>query len=83
MTLLNGHVYTSPNGVRGFDDDEKISPQAAAAFYAYGYRFCLRYVGRLKANADLTANRVRRDRPAARAMPIDDSGHGRTNGSEW
>ena len=60
MTLLNGHVYTSPNGVRGFDADEKISPQAAAAFYAYGYRFCLRYVGRLKANAkDLTPNEAK------------------------
>jgi hypothetical protein len=50
MTMLDGHVYTIPNGVRGFDADETISAQAAAAFYAYGYRFCLRYVGRLKAN---------------------------------
>jgi hypothetical protein len=48
--MLDGHVYTAPDGVRGFDADEKISPQAAAAFYAYGYRFCLRYVGRLQSN---------------------------------
>jgi hypothetical protein len=55
MTLLDGHVYTSPDGVRGFDADHTISPQAAAAFHAYGYRFCLRYVGRLKSNKkDLT-----------------------------
>jgi hypothetical protein len=49
--MLDGHVYTAPDGVRGFDADETISPEAAAAFYAYGYRFCLRYVGRLKSNA--------------------------------
>jgi hypothetical protein len=51
MTNLDGHVYTAPDGVRGFDADEKITPQAAAAFYAYGYRFCLRYVGRVRSNA--------------------------------
>jgi hypothetical protein len=51
MTVLDGHVYTAPDGVRGFDADETISPQAAAAFHAHGYRFCLRYVGRLKSSA--------------------------------
>ena len=54
--MLDGHVYTAPDGVRGFDADEKISSQAAAAFYAYGYRFCLRYVRRATARPyDLTA----------------------------
>ena len=51
MTMLLGHVYTAPDGLRGFDADEKISAQTAAAFRAHGYRFCLRYVGRVKSNA--------------------------------
>ncbi|NUO37888.1 MAG: DUF1906 domain-containing protein [Gemmatimonadaceae bacterium] len=49
--MLDGHVYTAPDGVRGFDTDEKISPKIAAAFHARGYRFCLRYVGRVQSNA--------------------------------
>ena len=58
--MLDGHVYTAPDGVRGFDANEKISRQAAAAFHAHGYRFCLRYVGRLKANTrDLSATESR------------------------
>jgi hypothetical protein len=48
--MLDGHVYTAPDGVRGFDADETILPQTAAAFHAHGYRFCLRYVGRVKAS---------------------------------
>jgi Domain of unknown function (DUF1906) len=51
MAMLDGHVYTAPDGARGFDADEKISPRTAAAFYAQGYRFCLRYVGRVKSGA--------------------------------
>lgn len=47
MTPLNGHVYTAPTGVRGFDTDTPITSHAAAAFHANGYRFCVRYVGRL------------------------------------
>jgi hypothetical protein len=44
--LLNGHVFTVPNGTRGFDVNEIIRPSVAAAFHEHGYRFCLRYVRR-------------------------------------
>lgn len=53
---LNGHVYTVPDGVRGFDADATIAASAANAFRAHGYRFCVRYVRRDKHHpADLTA----------------------------
>lgn len=48
--LLDGHVFTAPDGVRGFDANVVITPDAAAAFSAHGYRFCVRYVPRRKAN---------------------------------
>jgi len=44
--LLHGHVFTAPNGSRGFDANETIRPAVAAAFRAHGYRFCVRYVRR-------------------------------------
>lgn len=47
-TLSNGHVFTAPDGVRGFDANVVITPDAAAAFFAHGYRFCMRYVARRK-----------------------------------
>jgi hypothetical protein len=53
--LLHGHVYTAPSRVKGFDTNVVVTPNAAAAFVAHGYRFCIRYVGRRKASAnDLT-----------------------------
>lgn len=51
---LPGHVFTAPDGVRGFDTAEKISAATAAAFRRRGYRFCVRY--------------VRRDQPHASAL---------------
>jgi hypothetical protein len=53
--LLDGHVFTAPHGTRGFDVNEIIKPAHAAAFFAHGYRFCLRYVRRDQYNPhDLT-----------------------------
>lgn len=49
-TLTDGHVITAPDGVRGFDADVVITPEAATAFFAHGYRFCIRYVARRKAS---------------------------------
>jgi hypothetical protein len=43
---LDGHVFTAPDGVRGFDADLVITPDVAAAFVQRGYRFCVRYVRR-------------------------------------
>jgi len=48
---LPGHVFTAPDGVRGFDTAEKVSAAAAAAFRRSGYRFCVRYVRRDKPHA--------------------------------
>ena len=53
---LPGHVFTAPDGVRGFDTAERVSPTAAAAFRRRGYRFCVRY--------------VRRDRPHTSALSV-------------
>jgi hypothetical protein len=47
--LLHGHVYTAPNRIKGFDTNVSVTPSAAAAFFAHGFRFCVRYVGRQKA----------------------------------
>ena len=48
---LHGHVFTAPDGVRGFDTAERVSDKAATAFLAHGYRFAVRYVRRAKAHA--------------------------------
>jgi hypothetical protein len=49
---LNGHVFTAPNGLRGFDTAKKLSRTVAGAFFAQGYRYCVRYVRRDKPHAD-------------------------------
>jgi hypothetical protein len=55
--MLDGHVYTVPDGVRGFDADTTITPSVARAFRAHGYRFAVRYVRREPFHAsDLTAS---------------------------
>ena len=54
--LLHGHVYTAPAGLRGFDTDFMLQPSVAAAFYAQGYRFCVRYVRRCDAHLYDAAN---------------------------
>jgi hypothetical protein len=49
---LNGHVFTAPNGLRGFDTAKKLRRNVAAAFFTQGYRYCVRYVRRDKAHPD-------------------------------
>jgi hypothetical protein len=56
---LPGHVFTAPDGVRGFDTAERVTPAAAAAFRRAGYRFGVRY--------------VRRDKPHASALSVSEA----------
>lgn len=57
---LPGHVFTAPDGVRGFDTAESVSASAAAAFRRRGYRFAVRYVRRDKPHASaLSATEAR------------------------
>jgi hypothetical protein len=51
IVSLFGHVFTAPDGVRGFDTAEIVAPKAAAAMRGHGYRFCVRYVRRDKPHA--------------------------------
>lgn len=51
---IPGHIFTAPDGVRGIDTTERITPRVAVALRVHGYRFCVRY--------------VRRDRPHASAL---------------
>ena len=44
------HVFTAPDGVRGFDTAAPIAASAAAALHKRGFRFCVRYVRRDKAH---------------------------------
>lgn len=54
---LQGHIFTAPDNIRGFDANQRISSSAAAAFHQHGYRFCLRYVRRAQVNNhDLSTN---------------------------
>jgi hypothetical protein len=54
--MLSGSIQQAPAGVRGFDANTPISGTAAADFFSAGYRFCLRYVGRVQmASHDLSA----------------------------
>ena len=57
---LPGHVFTAPDGVRGFDTAERVSASGAAAFRGRGYRFAVRYVRRDKPHASaLSASEAR------------------------
>jgi hypothetical protein len=49
--ILPGHVLTAPDGVRGIDTTERITPRIAVALHTHGYRFCVRYVRRAKPHA--------------------------------
>ncbi|MEO8562884.1 MAG: glycoside hydrolase domain-containing protein [bacterium] len=54
---LHGHVYTAPDGLRGFDTAKALKPGVAAAFFEHGYRYVVRYVRRDKAHPfDLNAS---------------------------
>lgn len=57
--MLAGHVFSAPDGVRGFDTAETVTARSALAFHRRGYRFCVRY--------------VRRDRPHASALRISEA----------
>jgi hypothetical protein len=55
--MLSGTIQPAPAHARGFDANTPISRDAAAAFVAQGYQFCLRYVGRTQmASHDLTTD---------------------------
>ena len=57
MPTLPGTAQSATTGVKGFDADTPISFAAAGQFFAQGYRFCLRYVGRTAmGNEDLTSD---------------------------
>lgn len=59
--MLSGTIQKAPAGVRGFDANTPISDEAAQAFHAAGFRFCLRYVGRTQMAAhDLSAGEAER-----------------------
>lgn len=58
--MLPGTVQSAPAGAKGFDADTPIGSAAAHQFAARGYRFCLRYVGRLEmGRGDLTGAEAR------------------------
>lgn len=44
--MLYGKQVTAPDGLKGFDCNQPISANAAAAFRAAGFRFAVRYVRR-------------------------------------
>lgn len=48
---LSGKVIEATPGMRGFDANQHISIYAASQFRMKGYRFAIRYVPRVKANA--------------------------------
>jgi hypothetical protein len=57
---LPGVIQSAPAGLKGFDANTPISASVAAAFYAKGYRFCVRYVGRTAmASYDLTSTEAK------------------------
>ena len=57
---LPGHVYSVPDGVRGFDTSESVTARIAALMHATGYRFAVRYVRRAKRHpGTLTATESR------------------------
>ena len=54
---LPGHVFTAPDGVRGFDTAETVTESAAAALHRKGYRFAVRYVRRDKPHASALSSK--------------------------
>jgi hypothetical protein len=55
-TMLEGHVYTLPPGVRGFDTNTPLSPRTAQAFKDAQFDFAIRYCWRKSRNTwDLSA----------------------------
>lgn len=58
--MIDGHVCTVPNGVRGFDCNTPVSPAIARKFLAKGFHFVYRYVSRTakQGSQDLTTPEV-------------------------
>ena len=57
---LDGHVLASTDGLKGFDVNRPVAADAAAAFFARGYRFAIRYVRRKEQHSyDLSAKEAR------------------------
>lgn len=55
MATLSGSVQAATAGIKGFDVDTTLTSSLAQAFYNAGYRFAVRYVGRVSmASYDLT-----------------------------
>jgi hypothetical protein len=69
---LSGTVTAAAAGLNGFDTDGVVSAAAAAAFFAQGFRFCIRYVSRVaQQNAnDLSASEARNLLGAGLALMI-------------
>lgn len=60
--MLPGTAQAAPSGVKGFDLNFILTKQQADAFWNAGFRFALRYVGRvnMKAERDLSADEAER-----------------------
>jgi hypothetical protein len=59
--MLNGHLYTAPAGIKGFDCTATLTPAALSAFVDAGYRFAVRYVRREQFHPfDCTADEAQR-----------------------
>jgi hypothetical protein len=55
--MLSGPAQAAPAGVKGFDANVIITPDQADAFWNAGFRFAIRYVGRVEmASHDLAAD---------------------------
>jgi hypothetical protein len=71
MPPLQGHVFTAPRGVRGFDANVIIADGMATAFARHGYQFVMRYVRRKAKHAyDLTAAEARAILAAGLALGV-------------
>ena len=59
MSIANAHVFTAPDGFRGFDCDHALTAQECKLFVDAKYRFAVRYVPRTVRNPqDLTRAEV-------------------------
>jgi hypothetical protein len=68
---LSGSVQQGPAGIKGFDANTPLSTDAARAFYEAGYRFAVRYVGRVEMKSnDLTAAEAQRILDAGLALMV-------------
>lgn len=67
--MLNGHLYTAPAGIKGFDANAVLTAAALDAFLEAGYVFVVRYVRREAFHAfDLTIDEAERILAAGLAL---------------